>query len=255
MQMLVAWVSRGGLSNMLLVLSITFYCHYNTIWGCMCSTCQFQFRSLKGYIYSLCYYHHQIGSIHISHCYNIFRGCVPEMFVTSYPVIYCICIPRKTRILFSLLLHSLWWVQIAGYVMALQIVFVCLYFTPSHYHHCANLSEDIELIKCPSDIKRIISVIHYTIYGAVCFYFTHFPCDDWENIYILSYYHHQIGSMNYDPLFRVRSWNNGMRCMSRSFVYMVSSPTMLTACLELKSENYKIAPWHHSQNRARPVLM
>ena len=33
--------------------------------------------------------------------------------------------------------------------------------------------------------------------------------------YTLSYYHHhQIGSMNYHPLFRVRSWNNGMRCMS-----------------------------------------
>ena len=26
-----------------------------------------------------------------------------------------------------------------------QIVFVCLYTTPSHYHHCANLSVDIEL--------------------------------------------------------------------------------------------------------------
>ena len=41
-----------------------------------------------------------------------------------------------------------------------------------------------------------------------------FPCDDWENIYTLSYYHHQIESMNYYPLFRVRSWNNGVRCMS-----------------------------------------
>ena len=30
----------------------------------------------------------------------------------------------------------------------------------------------------------------------------------------LSYYHHQTGSMNHLPLFRVRSWNNGMRCMS-----------------------------------------
>ena len=57
----------------------------------------------------------------------------------------------------------------------LQMVFACLYITPSHYH---------------------------------------FLCDDWENIYTLSYYHHQIGSMNYNPLFRVRSWNNGMRCMS-----------------------------------------
>ena len=34
----------------------------------------------------------------------------------------------------------------------LLTVFVCLYITPSHYHHCANLSEDIELIKCLSDI-------------------------------------------------------------------------------------------------------
>ena len=58
------------------------------------------------------------------------------------------------------------------------------------------------------------SVFHYKICGAVCFQFTHFPCDDWENIYTLSYYHHQIGSMNYYPLFRVRSWNNGVRCMS-----------------------------------------
>ena len=34
----------------------------------------------------------------------------------------------------------------------LQIVFVCLYITPSHHHHCANLSADIELITCLSDI-------------------------------------------------------------------------------------------------------
>ena len=77
----------------------------------------------------------------------------------------------------------------------------------------------IGFIKCLSDIicvnknKHILSVIHYTMCGAVCFQFTHF-LDDWENIYTLSYYHHQIGSMNYYPLFSVRSWNNGMRCMS-----------------------------------------
>ena len=74
----------------------------------------------------------------------------------------------------------------------LQIVLVCLYSTPSHYHHCANLSEGIELIKCLSDIfcrvckiKHILSVIHYTICGTVCLQFTHFSSDDWENIYIL----------------------------------------------------------------------
>ena len=39
-------------------------------------------------------------------------------------------------------------------------------------------------------------------------------CFDYDDIYTLSYYHHQIGSMNYYPLLRVRSWNNGVRCMS-----------------------------------------
>ena len=72
----------------------------------------------------------------------------------------------------------------------------------------------IYFVECVSKIKHILFVIHYTICGAVCYQFTHFSCDDWENIYNLSYYHHQIGSMNYYPLFRVRSWNNGVRCVS-----------------------------------------
>ena len=68
----------------------------------------------------------------------------------------------------------------------LQIVLVWLYSTPSHYHHC----------------------------WGVYFQFTHFPCVDWDNIYALSYYHHQIGSMNLYPLFRARSWTNCVRCIS-----------------------------------------
>ena len=88
----------GGV-NILLVLSITFYFHYD-IWGCICSTGPFQYRWLKGYIYSSCYYHHQIGRIHLSHCYHIFRGCVHEMFVTSYCVTYCIYVLGKPGICF-----------------------------------------------------------------------------------------------------------------------------------------------------------
>ena len=74
----------------------------------------------------------------------------------------------------------------------LQIALVCLYCTPFHYHHCANLSVGIELIKCLSDIfcwvckiEHILSVIHYTICVAVCFQFTHFSCNYWDNIYLL----------------------------------------------------------------------
>ena len=57
-----------------------------------------------------------------------------------------------------------------------------------------------------TDQNPCFSFIHFgheasvvrTIIGARCFQFTHFPCDDLENIYTLSYYHdHQIGSMNY----------------------------------------------------------
>ena len=117
----------------------------------------------------------------------------------------------------------------------LQIVFVCLYITPSHYHHCANFIWRHWTYKMPvrynlSSVwvrfKHILSVIHYTICRAVCFQFTHFLRDEWENIHTLSYHHHQIGSINYYPLFRVWSWNNGMRCMSfyiliPSFCYTV----------------------------------
>ena len=92
-------VSCGDVFNMLLVLSTIFYFHYN-IWGFVCSTGPFQYRWLKGYIYSSCYYHHQIGSIHLSHCCPIFRGCVPELFVASYSVTYYIYVPGKPGICF-----------------------------------------------------------------------------------------------------------------------------------------------------------
>ena len=45
----------------------------------------------------------------------------------------------------------------------------------------------------------------------------------WLREYIaLSYYHHQIGSMNYHPLFRARSWNNGTvkQCAVCLFIFL-----------------------------------
>ena len=42
-------------------------------------------------------------------------------------------------------------------------------------------------VESVSKNEHILSVIHYTknVYGAVCFQFIHFPCDDWKNIYIV----------------------------------------------------------------------
>ena len=166
---------------MLLVISITFYFHYN-IWGCMCSTGPFMYRWLKWYIYSSCYYHHQIGSIHHSHCFHIFP------WLCAWDVCYIILChllyinSAKTGNLFSLVLCSLWWVQIVGYVLAWRSYsFVC------RLHHLIiiivqTLSEDIELIKCLSDIifvskiKQILSVIHYNMWGYV---FSVYPFPSW----------------------------------------------------------------------------
>ena len=86
----------------------------------------------------------------------------------------------------------------------LRVVFVCLCITTAHSIILRTFLETLktQLTWCLSDIfcqvcqiKHILSVIHCTIYGAVCFQFTSFPCDVWENLYALSYYHHQIGSM------------------------------------------------------------
>ena len=130
----------------------------------------------------------------------------------------------KTRNLFSSLLCSLWWVQIFGYVLACRSYsFVCT------LHHLiiiivqTYLISQIYVVEYVSKIKHILSVIHYTICRAVCFQFTHFSCDDWENIYTLSYYHHQIGSMNFYLLFRVRSWNNGVPCVCISIFFNMST--------------------------------
>ena len=84
---------------------------------------------------------------------------------------------------------------------------------------------------------------HHTICGAVCFQFTHSPCDDWENIYTLSYYHHQIESMSYYPLFRVRSWNNGVRCMSFYILIKIMSYNKLEQLERMRSKDTPAASW------------
>ena len=64
-----------------------------------------------------------------------------------------------------------------------------------------------------SKIRSVLSTIIHVIYGAVCIRLNNFSYDDCENTCTWSY-HHQIGSMIHLPLFRVRSWSNGMHSMS-----------------------------------------
>ena len=132
-------VSCGGVSNMLLVLSTTFYFHYN-IRGCMYSTGQFMYRWLKGYIYSSCYYHHQIRSIHLSHCFHIFSWlCAWYVYIILHHILSLIVYTFQEN-------QEFVFISIVQFMMSansqicfgLQIVFICLYITPSDYHHCAN---------------------------------------------------------------------------------------------------------------------
>ena len=64
---------------------------------------------------------------------------------------YCIYVPRNWEFVFIIVVQFMMNAN-SRIRFALQIVLACLYRTSSHYHHCAKLSEDIELIKCLSDI-------------------------------------------------------------------------------------------------------
>ena len=167
-------------------------CHWTSL-ACMLLTGPFKHRWLKGFIYSSCYYNNQIGSIHLSHCFHIFPWlCVWDVcYIIFYHLLYIHS--GKNGNSFSLVLCSLWWVQIVGYVLACRSYsFVCT------LHHLIiiivqTLSEDIELIKMSvwynlsSAWVRlcIFSQLSIIQYVGLCFQFTHFLFDDWENIYVL----------------------------------------------------------------------
>ena len=190
----------------------------------MCSTDPFQFRWLKGYIYSSCYYHHQVSAFPIVIIF--FHSRVSEMFVTSYSrIVYTF---RENWDFVFIIIVQFMMSANSRIHYGLQIVFVCLHITPSHYHHCANLSIDIGLMKClpyifcrvcEQDWAYSLSYPLFNIWG--CMFSVHPILSWWLREYIaLSYYHHQIG-MNYYPLFSVRSWNNFMRCMSLYILIML----------------------------------
>ena len=151
-----------------------------------------------------------------------FCGCVPEMFVTSYSVTYCIYILGKLGICFHYYcavydefkyLDTLWLVDrtrlFVQYTISLSSLCKLIW---RHWTYKMPVRYGLSSVWARLSIFSPLSIIQYV--GLYVFQFTHFSCDDWENIYTLSYFHHQIGSMNYYPLFRVRSWNNGVRFMS-----------------------------------------
>ena len=106
--------SRRGVSNKLLALSIAFHCHYYVWLVCVqlthFSLCDWKYISIAHVIIII---KSDVSTLPIGTIF--FPGCVPEMFVVL-----------ETEILVSLLLCSLWWIQIVGYAVACRLhSFVC----------------------------------------------------------------------------------------------------------------------------------
>ena len=143
------------------------------------------------------------------------------MFVASYAVTYCIYIPGKPGFCFH---------------------YYCAVYNGCKYsdmfwladrvrlfvHYTISLSSLSKLIRGHWTYKMPVRYILLSLwvwlsifsqlpiiqYMGLCVFILPISLVMIERIYTLSYYYHQIGSMNYYPLFRVRSWNNGMRCMA-----------------------------------------
>ena len=240
--------------GLLLVLSIIFNFHYN-IWDC-CRFCRLSLIFITIYgIVCVQLAHFSLDDwkdISIDHVIIIksevstfpiviifFRGCVPEKIVTPYSVTYCIYILGKPEFLFSLLLRNFWWVQIVGSVLTCRpYSFVCI------LHHIVIIVQtylktlsvwnacQIHFVECVSKIKYIFSYQLCNMWGCV---FSVYPFPLWGlREYTLSYYHHHIGSMDDYPLYRISSWNSGMRCMYFyiQYWYCDSRPQELTLVLD-----------------------
>ena len=155
-------------------------------------------------IYSWSYYHHQIGSIHLSKTVIFFRGCVSEMVVLSYSVIYYIYIPGTLGPCFHY-----WWsvygickwsdtLWPAGRVRLFPDCTISLssLCRPIWRHWTTKMLVRYMLPSVCLRLRRFsqLSFIQYT--GLCVFSLPNSPVII-VRLCTLSHYHHQTGSMNH----------------------------------------------------------
>ena len=142
-------------------------------------------------------------------------GFIYHIHVYIYIRIYIIY-PEKARVLFHYNCAVLGFAQIIEYIMArwsyslvwtlpyLIIIIMQIFRKVFNFWNACKVHsvECVPKIKPVLSTKSLVMIVKYT-------------CS-------LSYYYHQIGRMNHLALFRVRSWNNGMRCMSFYVLIMTS---------------------------------
>ena len=159
----------------------------------MCWTGPFEFRCLKEYIHNPSYYHHQIGSIHLSHCCHIFPWLCVWDVVLSYSVIYYIYIPGTLGPCFH------YWCSVYGICKWSDTLWpvgrVRLFadYTISLSSLCRLIwkhwtTKMLVRYMMPSVCLRLgqfSQLSLYSLYGAVCLQLTQFSCDDRENVYFI----------------------------------------------------------------------
>ena len=149
------------------------------------------------------------------------RGCVPEMFVTSYSVAYCIyilgnpgfCFHYYCAVYDECKYSDTFWLAnrvcfFVQYTISLSSLCKLIW---GHWTYKMPVRYILSSVWVRLSIFSQLSIIQYM---GLCVFSLPISLVMIERIYTLSYYHHQIGSMNYYPLFRVMSWNNRMRSIS-----------------------------------------
>ena len=215
----------------------------------MCWTGPFEFRWLKGYIYNPSYYHHQIGRIHLSHCCHIFRGCVSEMVVLPYSVIYYKYISGTLGPCFNYLC-SVYWCSV--YVIckrsdtlwpAGRVRLFADYTIPLSslcrliWRHWTNKMLVRYMLPSVCLRLRLFSQLSFIQNIGLCVFSLHNSLVMIVRMCTSSYHHHQIGSMNHWPLFRVRSWNMVCAVCLTMLFWHVHCTVSIYACVQKIAQN------------------
>ena len=101
-----------------------------------------------------------------------FRGYVPEMFVTSYSVTYCIYVPGKPGICFyhycaaydESKYSDIFWLADRTRLFVQYIISLSSLCKLIWRHWTYKMPVKIYFVECVSKIKHILSVIHYLLY-------------------------------------------------------------------------------------------
>ena len=152
------------------------------------------------------------------------------MFVTSYSVTYCIYIPGIPGFYFHFCCAVYGEFKCSeAFVLADRIrLFVCNIMSLSSlckiiWRHWTYKMPVRYILSSEWMRLSIFSQVSIKQYMRLCVFSLPIPLAMIERIYTLFYHHHQIGRMNYYLLFKVRSWKDGVRCMSFYIVILINT--------------------------------